>query len=107
MRRLLPYLVLIVALVFQNAAAVSTAAVVDASPMEHCEGHVSADEDCTCCPEGAMSAASCASQCSSAPQAPALITFISSDDKPSQATALTQQAIRNPAYVPLIPPPIV
>lgn len=106
MRGLLPYLLLMLALVFQNASSVSAAAMAEASPMEHCAGHVSPDEDCTCCPEGAMASVGCATQCTSVQQAPASIPFIVNHDNPSQEIEFIQRLIRNPAYTPLIPPPI-
>lgn len=106
MRRLLPYLLLMLALVFQNASFVSVAAMADASPAEHCAGHLSPDEDCVCCPEGAMASVGCATQCASAQQAPASIPFIVRHDNHSQEIEFVQRSIRNPAYTPLIPPPI-
>jgi hypothetical protein len=106
MRRLLPYLLLMLALVFQNASFISAAAMVDASPAEHCAGHLSPDESCVCCPDGAMASAGCATQCASAQQAPASIPFSVRHDNPSQEIEFVQRLIRNPAYTPLIPPPI-
>ena len=106
MHRVLPYLLLMLALVFQNAVSVSAAVITDASPMEHCEGHVMPDEDCTCCPDGAMSSGGCAAQCASAHQAPALISFVISHDNQFHDIAVVQRLFRNPAYAPLIPPPI-
>lgn len=106
MRRLLPYLLLMLALVFQNASPFSAAAIADASPIEHCAGHLSPDENCVCCPDGAMASVGCATQCASAQQAPALISLVVRHDNFSQAIEFVQRSIRNPAYTPLIPPPI-
>lgn len=106
MRRLLPYLLLMIALVFQTTISVGAVAMEDASPMEHCAGHVAADEDCTCCPEGAMAMTSCAVQCSSVQQAPATIIFAVNATPQSADDAFVQRSIRDPAYTPLIPPPI-
>ena len=104
MRRLLPSLLLLLALVFQNASAVSAAVASDASPSEHCQGHQS--DDCSCCPEGAMAALGCATQCASLQEAPALMPVIVRIGAESRIVAFTPRLIRNPIYTPLIPPPI-
>lgn len=106
MRRLLPHLLLMLALVFQGAIAFGAVAMADAAPMEHCAGHTSPDASCACCPDGAMGSVGCATQCANLQQAPALLPLIASHPSSSPAIAFVPRLISNPAYAPLIPPPI-
>jgi hypothetical protein len=102
MRRVLPHLFLLLALILQSVAT----AAVDAASMEHCAGHMAADQDCTCCPDGAMDMTGCAVQCLSVQQAPVSLVIAVNVVTQSPGDAFIQRSICDPAYAPLIPPPI-
>ena len=106
MRRLVAYLLLTLALVFQGAVAVGANVVPESAPMEHCAGHDKSDKDCTCCPDGAMMNLGCAVQCSAAQQAPVAVTVPIRIETSTQHGSPAQLTLRNPFYLPLIPPPI-
>ncbi|WP_116810668.1 hypothetical protein [Steroidobacter cummioxidans] len=106
MHRLLAYLLLTLALVFQGAIAVGASVMPESAPMEHCAGHDMSDKDCKCCPDGAMMSIGCAVQCSVAQQAPVSVIVPIRIETSTQHNPPAQLMLRNPFYLPLIPPPI-
>jgi hypothetical protein len=105
MRQPFVNLFLILILAFQGVSAVGADIFPDHEMQQHCAGHDMTSEDCSCCPEGAIMGASCTVQCSVSQTAvemqmpPRLMVS-------GPISCFADRSIRDPVYVPLVPPPI-
>jgi len=106
MNRFIANLMLVLVLLVQGAGIAGAAALSEHEGQEHCAGHDMQQEECPCCPKGVTMGAGCTVQCSVA-QAPlelrAPIVTVLFDSRGS----FVARTIRDPAYVPWVPPPIV
>jgi hypothetical protein len=98
---------LVLALLLQGVVAVGAEIYADDHAQQHCameDG--SAPEECPCCPDGEPMGAGCTVQCS-ASQAPVLMILPARAALGGERPPRAARTIRNPSYLPLIPPPIL
>lgn len=104
MRRFALHVLILLGLLLQGVVAVG-AGMPHEEQQQHCAGHYS-DENCACCPDGATSSMSCTVQCSVS-QAPIVTLTLDRVVSYSTRIAFAEASISNPAYAPLVPPPIL
>ena len=104
MRRFALNVLLLLSLLLQGVVAVGAGMPHD-EQQQHCIGHYS-DASCACCPDGVANSMSCTVQCSVS-QAP--IVMLTLDRVVSHSTRIDfiQTNLPDPAYAPLVPPPIL
>jgi hypothetical protein len=98
---------LVLALLLQAAVAVGAEISSGAHAQQHCPmDDDAAHEGCPCCDAPGQMGAGCTVQCSTS-QAPVLMMAPTRAAVAGERAPLTDRAIRNPSYAPLIPPPIL
>lgn len=104
MRRFAFHVLLLLCMLMQGAIVVG-ADFGHEDSQQHCAGH-HAEQDCACCPDGAADSMSCTVQCSVS-QAPIVLITLDRVVSHSTRVAFIQTTLANPAYAPLVPPPIL
>lgn len=99
-------LVLVLVLLVQGAGVASATVLSVHEGQEHCAGHDMQREECPCCPKGTTLGAGCTAQCSVA-QAPLELRIPAQSLAADSNGYFVSRIIRDPTYVPLVPPPIV
>lgn len=105
MNRPILNILLLLALIFQSVVAVGAGTPSAEGAEQHCLGHELEQNDCACCADGGAMNAGCTVQCSVS-QAPIVMLLPVRLAGGSVCISTASRAFQNPAYAPLIPPPI-
>ncbi len=105
MQRHLLNIIIVISLILQGAMAFAAAPPVQSNQQQHCASHQAQGEHCPCCSDSVGAAASCTVQCSVVHAATAMTLPVRLDTQPV-AFYLSDRLVNDPAYVPLVPPPI-